>query len=316
MKTTDRQGITLMDAVKMFSTERKAEDWFIAQRWADGLRCPRCDSDRVRKQKTRKPMPFYCNPCRKYFSVKTGTPMQDSNIPLSKWAIGFYLYSTNLKGVSSNKLHRDLGITQSSAWHMAHRIREIWNDAAPKFAGPVEVDETYVGGKNKNRHGSKRHTKSGTYGKTPVIGMLDRPTNHIDAETIGTTTRAEMGDFVRRHADRTAVVYSDEHSGYDRIPNPRVAVKHSAKEYVRGMAHTNGMESFWAMLKRGYVGTYHHMSSKHLNRYVNEFAGRHNQRPLDTEVQISEMVKGAQGKRLRYLDLIGAKSTRQPTLIA
>ena len=183
----------------MFSTERKAEDWFIAQRWSEGLRCPRCDSDRVRRQKTRKPMPFYCNPCRKYFSVKTGTPMQDSNIPLAKWAIGFYLYSTNLKGVSSNKLHRDLGITQSSAWHMAHRIREIWNDDAPKFSGPVEVDETYIGGKERNKHESKKlHAGRGAVGKTAVVGIKDRETNLVDAEVVETTDRGTLQDFVRK----------------------------------------------------------------------------------------------------------------------
>ncbi len=316
MKAAQRQGITLVEVVEMFSTERKAEDWFIAQRWPNGLRCPRCDSDRVRRQKTRKPMPFYCNPCRKYFSVKTGTPMQDSNLPLSKWAIGFYLYSTNLKGVSSKKLHRDLGITQSSAWHMAHRIREIWNDDTAKFSGPVEVDETYIGGKEKNKHGSKKlKSGRGIAGKTPVIGMKDRDTGNVSAEVLDDTTKPTMQGFVRKHTDKDTVVYTDEHSSYVGINRPHQAVRHSAKEYVNGMAHTNGIESMWAMLKRGYVGTYHHMSDKHLHRYVDEFAGRHNQRPLDTEVQMASMVQGMDGKRLRYEDLIGPKSTQQHALM-
>ena len=316
MKAAQRQGITIMDAVKMFSTERKAEDWFIAQRWADGLRCPRCDSDRVRRQKTRRPMPFYCNPCRKYFSVKTGTPMQDSNLPLTKWAIGFYLYSTNLKGVSSNKLHRDLGITQSSAWHMAHRIREIWNDDTPKFSGPVEVDETYIGGKERNKHEAKKlHAGRGAVGKTAVVGIKDRDTNRVDAEVVATTDRGTLHDFVRRHTDADAKVYTDDAAAYVGINRSHEAVKHSAREYVRGQAHTNGIESMWAMLKRGYVGTYHYMSAKHLHRYVDEFAGRRNVRPLDTEIQMSSMVQCMDGKRLRYKDLIGPKSTRQSALM-
>ena len=141
-----RQGITLIDAITKFSDEAKAERWFISKRWPDGIRCPRCESNSIHGRKNRKPMPFKCRDCRKDFSVKTGTVMQSSNLTLSKWAIAFYLYSTSLKGVSSMKLHRDLGITQKSAWHMAHRLRETWDIGTQRFAEPVEIDETYIGG--------------------------------------------------------------------------------------------------------------------------------------------------------------------------
>lgn len=142
-----RKGISLVDAVKMFDTEQKAEAWFIEQRWPDGVTCPFCQSKEVSPRASRKPQPFRCRSCRKDFSVKTGTVLHSSNLPLSKWAIGFFLFMTNLKGVSSMKLHRDLGITQRSAWHMAHRIRETLATTGGKFDGPVEADETYIGGK-------------------------------------------------------------------------------------------------------------------------------------------------------------------------
>ena len=166
-----RKGITLIEAVSKFAPVEQSEEWFVEQRWPNGVTCPRCDSDDIMVRPNRKPMPFRCKACWKDFSVTWGTLLHRSKIPLNKWAIAFYLYSTNLKGVSSMKLHRDLGITQKSAWYMAHRIRESWNAAADKFAGPVEADETYIGGKEGNKHaGKKLHAGRGTVGKTAVGG--------------------------------------------------------------------------------------------------------------------------------------------------
>lgn len=299
-----RTGITLMDAVRKFDSEEKAEAWFIEQRWPDGVACPFCGSVEVSTRANRKPQPYRCRSCRKDFSVKTGTLLHSSNIPLSKWAIAFYLYATNLKGVSSMKLHRDLGITQKSAWHMAHRVREMWTSDDRKFAGPVEVDETYVGGKEGNKHESKKlKAGRGATGKTPIVGVKDRATNQVHTEVVEHTDKVTLQEFVVRNTEPTAKVYTDEAVAYRGVPREHGAVAHSANEYVRGMAHTNGLESHWALFDRGIYGIYHHVSVKHLGRYSTEFEGRHNSRPMNTIDQMSAMAKGAEGKRLRYRDL-------------
>ena len=301
-----RKGISLMEAVREYGDEAKAEQWFIETRWPDGVTCPFCDGrESVMERKNRKPQPYHCKACRKDFSVKTNTLMHGSKLPLSTWAMAYFIFTTNLKGVSSMKIHRDLGVTQKTAWHLAHRIRETWEDQPVKFEGPVEADESYFGGKEINKHANKKSKSGrGTVGKAPVVGLKDRATGKVKAQAVKSTDRITVQSFVLDNTDVQATVYSDDAVQYRGIPRKHESVAHSVKEYVREKASTNGIESHWAMMKRGYEGVYHHWSEKHLDRYVTEFEGRHNSRPLDTSEQMSKMVTGSVGKRLKYQDLI------------
>ena len=263
------------------------------------------DSHRVRSGAKHKTMPFRCRACRKRFSVRSGTVMQHSNLGYQVWAMAIYLFMTSLKSVLSMKLHRDLNIAQNSAWHLSHRIRAALFQAGTGFAGPVEVDETYLGGKRKNMPNSVRKelTGRGPVGKTAVVGAKDRATNQVAAKAVPATDKQTLQGFVQDHADRQATVYTDEARAYETLPFEHESVKHSVSEYVRGQAHTNGVESFWSMLKRGYCGTFHKLSPKHLDRYVQEFAGRHNLREQDTIDMMGAVVLGMDGKRLKYEDL-------------
>ena len=289
----------------MFPDENSAREWFESRVWQDGRYCPRCGSTRTHDA-GHNDMPYRCSDCRGYFSVKTGTVMHSSNLPLRKWAFAIYLHLTSLKGVSSMKLHRDIGVPQKTAWFMLQRIRKAWESDDSPFAGPIEVDETYMGGRERNKHkGKKLKAGRGTVGKTAIVGAKDRKTNKIKAAVVKATDAKTLQGFVVAAALAGATVYSDDASAYKGMPFDHESVRHSVGEYVSGMAHTNGIESFWAMLKRGYHGTYHKMSPKHLQRYVNEFSGRHGIRERDTLDQMNAVVAGMVGKRLVYKELVG-----------
>ena len=297
-----RRGLTLLEIADKFRDEADAEAWIREIRWPSGPFCPDCGSVNVQEASRHRTMTHRCRDCpgEPFFSLRKGTVMEGSKLPYWVWAVGLYLFTTNLKGISSMKLHRELGISQKSAWFMLHRLRKAAEIGGGPFVGPVEVDETYVGGLERNKHESKKlNAGRGTVGKAAVVGAKDRFTGMVSARVVERTNKATLQGFVGEQATGTATVYTDEHGAYDGLPN-REAVRHSAGEYVRGDAHTNGVESFWSMLKRAHKGTFHRLSEKHLQRYVNEFAGRHNVRELDTEDQMAELVAGMERKRLRY----------------
>ena len=305
-----RDGISIIELMEMFPDEATATAWFESLIWPHARGCGHCGSVTTREVPNAKPMPYWCTDCRSYFSVRTGTALSHSKVPLRKWAIAIYLELTSLKGVSSMKLHRDIDVSQKAAWFMLHRIREAW--AAPtsgKLAGPVEVDESYFGGLEANKHASVRDRigkRGGLTDKAAVIGVKDRESGEVRAEAIPDTSGRTLRGFVREHARPGSQVYSDGHAAYTSLVGEyrHNAVQHSVGTYVIEQAHTNGIESFWSMLKRGYQGTYHKMSPKHLDRYVQQFAGKHNLRERDTLAQMADVVASLVGRRLLYRDLI------------
>ncbi len=304
-----REGLTLVQLMDMFPDERAATEWFEAVVWDGERHCGKCGSSRTKDVPNAKPMPYWCTDCRSYFSVRTGTPIARTNVPLRKWAIAIYLCLTSLKSVSSMKLHRDIGVSQPTAWFMLHRIRQAWapENCGP-FDGPVEVDETYFGGKRKNMSKEKRREKfdtgRGPVGKTAVVGMKDRASNKVTARVVEDTDAITLQGFVTDNAATDAKVYTDDHGAYKGMPFDHETVKHSVGEYVDGMAHTNGIESFWSMLKRAHKGTFHKISPKHLQRYVSEFSGKHNIRDSGTLAQMRDTVARLVGRNLLYRDLI------------
>ena len=288
---SDREGMTILDLMQKFPTEDAAREWFEQQIWPDGRYCPHCGSTETFENPASENRPYRCKSCGQHFSVRLGTVMERSKISLQKWAIAIYLHLTSLKGVSSMKLHRDIGVTQKTAWFMLQRIRKAWENDDGPFARPVEVDETYMGGKERNKHkGKKIKAGRGTVGKTAVVGAKDRKTNKIKAKVMKATDAKTLQGFVIATALAGATVYTDDAAAYAGMPFDHESVRHSVGEYVDGMAHTNGIESFWSMLKRAHKGVYHKISAKHLQRYVDEFAGRHGVRELDTREQMQSVV--------------------------
>ena len=301
-----RKGLTLLQVADMFKDEETSKTWLAEQRWPEGPHCPYCDSPNVQSNIKHKTMTHRCRDCedKPMFSIKTGTVMEGSKLKYRIWAIGIYLFTTNIKGISSMKLHRELGIGQKAAWFMLHRLRKAYEIEVGPFSGPVEVDETFIGGKEKNKHEDKRSHTRGPSGKAVVVGMKDRKTNKVIAKPVPDRTKEEIHGFIREAVSPESKVYSDDHKSYLGLPYDHESVNHSVGEYVRNQAHTNGVESFWALMKRGYYGTYHRISPKHLGRYVNEFSGRHNVREQDTIVQMGLLAKGMAGKRLPYKELV------------
>lgn len=297
--------MSLKQLQAMFPTEESAVAYFESLRWPDGPVCPHCGSPRASATKDGKPMPYRCKDCREHFSVRTKTVMQSSKIEVRVWLMAIYFMSVAKKGVSSCQMARQLGVRQATAWFLQHRIRESWNQGRFLLDGEVEMDETYIGGKERNKHADKKlKAGRGAVGKVPVVGIKQRD-GKVFAVVAPDTKSKTLHEIIDTHVAKGAKLYTDDHASYEGVRDrEHVAVRHSAGEYVRGEASTNGVESFWALLKRGYYGTFHVMSAKHLPRYVDEFANRHNAMAQDTREQIEATLRGAQGRTLPYKRLV------------
>lgn len=303
----DHITLSLLDMFKLFPDAEAARLYLEARRWPEGVKCPVCSSgERV---SARKDGYYRCHACAgETFTVRTGTIFERSHIPLHKWLYAMYLLVTARKGISSIQLSKEISITQKSAWFMLQRLREACGTDMEALRGTVEVDETYIGGIEANKHAGKKLKKGrGAVGKSAVLGLRERGgrTVALPVEDVNTTN---LHRAIHTHVESGATIHTDEHAAYNGLNGlffQHATVNHGAGEYSRDGVHTNGIESVWAVMKRGLHGVYHHASHKHLGRYVNEFTFRLNDGNVKrhTLERLNSLIAATTGRRLTYKEL-------------
>ena len=297
---------TLTDFTDYFCDEATCIEHFTETRFRNGEYCPHCQHDKVYKCSNGKR--YQCAKCKQDFTIKTGTIFGESKLPIRKWYMAVYLLSTTSKGISSVQLAKHLGVTQKTAWFMAHRIRAAKPQNKKQLSGKIEADETFIGGLAKNMHKAKRAAAikgTGGTGKTPIFGMKSR-TGEVRAQVVESVGAVDLHREIKSNVEQGATLYTDKWVGYRglKVQFNHETVDHTAKEYVNGDCHTNGIESFWALFKRGYHGIYHQMSRKHMQRYVNEFAFRFNRRASKMQGIFTEVVNNiSETAQLPYKEL-------------